>query len=82
MPQGKFLKRVLLAAMPLTITSGAQNVNTKSLRGNLTKQGFTGCCRASLNFVASEQRNATMRRFRSTSTFGKKHPREGRGVLV
>jgi hypothetical protein len=40
--QSNYFKRVLLAAILLSVTSNAQKMDTKSLRAILSKQGFTG----------------------------------------
>jgi hypothetical protein len=45
-----YLLRVLLVAALLTTTSGAQKLDTKSLRDILSKQGFTGTLQGKVTF--------------------------------
>ncbi|HME57215.1 MAG TPA: hypothetical protein VKF63_02680 [Terracidiphilus sp.] len=48
--QSNYFKRVLLAAMLLSVASSAQKMDTKSLREILFKQGFTGSLQGKIAF--------------------------------
>ena len=50
MLQSTYLMRVLLAAILLSLTSGAQKLDTQWLRDILSKQGFTGTLQGKVTF--------------------------------